>query len=145
MTIYRQDPRHANAAIAAAVRAIATGTAPTSVEDVVFDETNTGRTEVIGAGFQSEVFIGGKAVDEDITIKLYGRLRLRAEDAADGHVETDWVQIGASAGVTLTAGADFSVTRLALSDEVLWPNEFKITWNSSGTPGAGSQVAFIAG
>lgn len=130
---------------AASIRFIKEGTAPTSGDGatpIEFDNTNTDETSVIGAGFQSEAALGGAAIDEDITLVLQGRIRLRDREN-DQWIESAWVDLKT---VTLTAGAAFSMTRIPLSDNILWPNQFRVTWVSSGeSPGASSLIAFVAG
>lgn len=138
--------QNGSGSLAASARVIVEGTAPVNSggeQSIVLDESNTDDTSVFGAGFQSEAWLGGKAgPTEAITLNLYGRIRLR-DTVNSQWIESEFVLIKS---VVLAAGADFTMTRIQLSDGILWPNQFRLTWLSAAeAPDAGSKVALVLG
>jgi len=120
---------------AASQHYITEGTPPTSTTAIAWNGTDV----EMHPPKPFVAYLYGKAVTQDLTVVLFGRLKVTGVDE-NGDKQTvtgDWAQLATN---TFTAGATGSFFEVKLAEFVAAPNEFKLHWSAPATGGATSQA-----
>jgi hypothetical protein len=114
------------------------GTPPTGATAIAWRSSET-EPEVMHPPKPFTAAIYGRALAQDLTVALYGRLKVTGPDEAGAQqtVTGAWVLIKTN---TFTAAAAASFIEVKLSDLLAAPNEFKLHWSAPATGGATSQA-----